>query len=250
MHILPFFLNLNLIELNLQVIYFTKMRLFANQLNYSETMKLQLQRMVQFISLLYVPAWLSAPLAANAPGNDLRLYQDLLRYQTVDKEVADAALAVMRRHMAYMRPETVVLSLTSEAVSAEEKAEMALKLLSKPVCDDAEDTILQYVDADSRLADFVDGSSWLVFQLLKVDASRWLDKPVSTWEADGEYQAFERFVRDLKVTNDVAERGVALIQDFAHTITKDDQQLQWLLQAVEAHRKRVPSFEKHHLDSL
>ena len=35
---------------------------------------------------------------------------DLQRFQDVDRPVADAALAVLRRHTAYLRPETVVLS--------------------------------------------------------------------------------------------------------------------------------------------
>ena len=68
--------------------------------------------------------------------------------------------------------------------------------------------------------------------------------------ADEGYVAFKLFVASLKVTNDVAERGVAMVETYANTVTKDDQQLQWLLQAVEEHRRRVPSFTKETLGML
>ena len=95
--------------------------MFSDQMRYTANMTQQLRRMVQFLSLLYVPAWLSAALPSDAPRNDLQLFQSLLRYREVDKAVANAALSVMRRHMAYLRPETVVLSLASSAVTDPEK---------------------------------------------------------------------------------------------------------------------------------
>ena len=41
-----------------------------------------------------------------------------------------------------------------------------------------------------------------------------------------------------EVINDTADRGIALIMRFAPA-AKDDTEPQWLLQAVEGHRKRV-----------
>ena len=40
-------------------------------------------------------------------------------------------------------------------------------------------------------------------------------------------------VSDLNVTNDAAERGVAMIESFTNTVTRSEAQLQWLLQAAE-----------------
>ena len=51
------------------------------------------------------------PLAADAPLYGLQLCRDLQWFQDEDRPVADAVLAVLRRHTAYLRPETVVLSL-------------------------------------------------------------------------------------------------------------------------------------------
>ena len=82
------------------------------------------------------------------------------------------------------------------------------------------------------------------------DARHWLSKPVNMWKTDDTYREYQQFVTDLRVTNDAAERDIALIQAFANTVTRDEQQLEWLLQALEANRKRTPSFLKKSLDSL
>ena len=77
-----------------------------------------------------------------------------------------------------------------------------------------------------------------------------MQQPVSAWEDDNGYRAFRDFVRDLKVTNDAAERGIAMIESFTNTVNRDKSQLQWLLQAVEDHRKRVPIVNKDALGAL
>jgi len=43
------------------------------------------------------------------------------------------------------------------------------------------------------------------------------------------------FVHNCKVVNDMAERAVKLITDFAGTITKEKVQRQYLLQTVKKH---------------
>ncbi|XP_043234595.1 uncharacterized protein K02A2.6-like [Amphibalanus amphitrite] len=56
-----------------------KMFLFADQLEYDEPMQEKVQRMAQFLLLFYVVAWLRAPVAEDAPANDLNLYRSLVR---------------------------------------------------------------------------------------------------------------------------------------------------------------------------
>ena len=42
---------------------------------------------------------------------------------------------------------------------------------------------------------------------------------------------------ELKVVNDPAERGMALIQEYCGLMTKDEQQLQFLVGIVQKHQK-------------
>jgi len=53
-----------------------------------------------------------------------------------------------------------------------------------------------------------------------------------------------------KVVNDISERAVKLIQDFATSITNDETQKQYLLQVVEQQRKAVPNFNKDTVNNL
>ena len=50
----------------------------------------KLWRFVRFLCILYVPAWMTAPLTADAPQNDLLLMQTLQQYERLDGAVARA----------------------------------------------------------------------------------------------------------------------------------------------------------------
>jgi len=54
----------------------------------------------------------------------------------------------------------------------------------------------------------------------------------------------KRRLATLKVVNDTAERGVALIQEYNKTLTKDERDLQFLLQVVADHRQLYPVANK------
>ena len=54
-------------------------------------------------------------------------------------------------------------------------------------------------------------------------------------------------MKNLKVVNDNAERAVSLIQTFNNTITKNEEQKQYLLKIVLEHRKAFPTPAKKFL---
>ncbi|KAG7165322.1 hypothetical protein Hamer_G007126 [Homarus americanus] len=188
-----------------KIIYYLKIYMFSHQLELSSYLCVKLQRMAIFVSLLYTPAWLKSPVAEDAPVNDLQLHQELLRYRAVDCEVADAALAVASRHLWYLRPQTVVLSLCSEKLSAAEKKEMATKLSCLEETNDyANDNLV--IQQTTRLSDLIDERSWMIFKEHHVCGTAWLMSPVEDWEKNEEFMKLKDFSRSLKVTNDVAER--------------------------------------------
>ncbi|KAG7170848.1 hypothetical protein Hamer_G023828 [Homarus americanus] len=138
-----------------KIIYYLKIYMFSHQLELSNDLCVKLQRMAIFVSLLYTPAWLKSPVAEDGPVNDLQLHHELLRYRAVDCEVADAALAVASRHLWYLRPQTVVLSLCSEKLSAAEEKEMATKLSCLEETNDyANDNLV--IQQTTRLSDLID----------------------------------------------------------------------------------------------
>ena len=72
----------------------------------------------------------------------------------------------------------------------------------------------------------------------------WLSKPVKEWKKDKEFLEMEEFILNLKITNDTAERGVKMIQDYSKILTKDTKERQDILQVVEQHRNEIRDVKK------
>ena len=60
----------------------------------------------------------------------------------------------------------------------------------------------------------------------------------SEWGLIPTYQRSRVAAQSVKVVNDLAERGVALVQEFNSSLTRNEEQRQFLLQVVEEHRKQ------------
>ncbi|KAK8394256.1 hypothetical protein O3P69_006447 [Scylla paramamosain] len=74
-----------------------------------------------------------------------------------------------------------------------------------------------------------------------------LDRVESRPEKEVYKKALE-YVRNLRVVNDIAERGVNMMNDFANVITTDPKQREYFLHAVEYCRRRFESFKKQTLN--
>ena len=90
-----------------------------------------------------------------------------------------------------------------------------------------------------------------------MDASSWLNKAAIEWATDSDYFSYREFVHSKIVANEQrrSKRGVAMIQSQTFsmardTVTKDDTQLQWLLQGVEAHQRKVTKLDKLTVETM
>ena len=61
----------------------------------------KLQRLIQFLCIIYASAWMTVPLTADAPQNDLLLIQTLQKFQRLDGAVALRASKLLR-HLWYV----------------------------------------------------------------------------------------------------------------------------------------------------
>ena len=86
------------------------------------------------------------------------------------------------------------------------------------------------------LRDFVTKSTLKFFKFLDLQ-EEFMEHDPSKWVELEVYQRNQEVVRSVKVVNDLAERGVALIQEFNLSLTRNEEQKQFLLQVVEDHRK-------------
>ena len=90
-----------------------------------------------------------------------------------------------------------------------------------------------------RLEGFVSTNTLHFFQRLKLSMD-FLAENRQCWAAREDYLLAELMVRCLKVTNDNAERGIALTEEYNRLITRDKDQLQFLLQIVAEHHRSYP----------
>lgn len=102
---------------------------------------------------------------------------------------------------------------------------------------------------DKNLEDFVTAQSMTLIQMLELPDG-FLAVDPDLWEDRDDYKQATETVESLKVVNDHAERGVALIQEYSGLLTRDETQLQFLLQVVEDHRKMYSDSRKQTLSGL
>lgn len=239
-------------------LYLLKIFLLSNSFPLTANQSEHLTRLVGFVVHLYGRYFLSAPLAAAAPRHDLSLWYDLKEYRHFDNEIADAALASLRRHLWYLCPELVVLSMFDDHTPLEEKQEMAIALYNlprpqvyttgKPGQPNFDPVGVHLLDVKPSLAAFITPRSWLLFHLLESNAG-WLQQDPEMWPNNAEYQFLQNFVNDLMVVNDPAERAVKDVQECAQ-LTRDPAHRDNVILVRSDHRGRVARLRKADLHNV
>jgi hypothetical protein len=183
------------------------------------------QRLNRFVVTVYLQSWFTCRNAADAPINDILLIQRLNDYD--DIALQKTGLKMMKRHSWYLTQELATLSLFSQRLSQSEKSELVSTLKT-----DRGEHLLKSLPRN--VEELVISRSF--FQTAGIDDG-FLDQPVESWPLNDSFNFADSFVKNLVCVNDCAERGVALMQTFNATITKNEDQKQYLMQVVEKHRK-------------
>ena len=105
----------------------------------------------------------------------------------LDKEIAADALQVIRSHLWYLHPQTVVFTLFSPSVDTADQDEMAQKL-SSVTAHESYAIANVSVDDDTLLQDPIDEQSWLLFKKLGHRDATWLITPASTSSDDPQHR--------------------------------------------------------------
>ena len=223
--------------------------LFRDQFKLTAKELKNLTEFCLFVSHVYVKAWIACPLACDAPVNDLQLFKHIKQYVEVNKVVSDTALKKLEHHLWYVGPELVPLALFSNKVSVEQKRRIIERMqqcgqefsvggIRLQNCSDLQ---------NKELYELITSSSLRTLQLLRLDTNFIMTNDPETWNDSPLYMQNKCIVDSLKVVNDMAERSIALMSDFNSSITKNETEMQRLIQVVEDHRKRVPDSSKRTL---
>ena len=184
-----------------------------------------IHRFNRFVVCVYLQSWFTSRIVENAPVNGVQLIQRLNAYD--DQVLRDCGLNMMKRHSWYISQELETLALSSHRLSSDEKT-----LLVANITGDRGQHLLKTLP--QTIVDLRESHS--LFKTIGTDDS-FLDAPVESWSDSQSFKIAEALVKNLACVNDCAERGVALMQTFNQTVTKDEEQKQFVLQVVEKHRK-------------
>ncbi|ESN92918.1 hypothetical protein HELRODRAFT_165054 [Helobdella robusta] len=236
-----------------KVIYCLKMYLFRNEFKLTATETKSLTEFCLFATHIYVPAWMLCPIPSDAPVNDLQFLSRIEQYSEINKNVASAATKKLKNHLWYLGTEMVWLSLFSNKVANAEKqliveamtavdSDWSVRGVKYPA------TELEQVKS-KPLHDLVSGTSRAALLSLGMDVAILRKTEPDSWNDLPLFQKVANVVKSLKVVNDTAERTVALMTNFNQSITKNETELQKLIQVVEDNRTRIPDSSKRTLAS-
>ena len=74
---------------------------------------------------VYLKTWFTAPLATQAPANDLRLLKELESYKVIDNDVSAATLKKFINHLWYLNEKNVCMALFDDTLSLNERSSLA-----------------------------------------------------------------------------------------------------------------------------
>ena len=122
----------------------------------------------------------------------------------------------MLRHLWYFSERLVASAFFDDRVSNKTKESMAKNLQRNPTTTNLARLNGKDFDCTLGLENYVTRRSMCFFDLIEANgqkkAKSFLSQPPSTWLTDKNYTEMKLTVHELRVVNDTAERGVALIQ--------------------------------------
>lgn len=232
-----------------KALYALKIYLFRDQFKLTAYETSGIRDVCVFIVRLYARAWFTAPDAIAAPYNDLRFLQCLKRYEGIHSAISKAAVNKFSGHLWYLSEELIALALFDPAVPADTKRAMVQAIVgldgvqrSQPKGPKRIKIAIKSIEQAS-LTQFVTENTLNFFGRLDLP-TEFLQADPDTWDCRDDYKAACTITHSLKVVNDLAERGVALIEQYNSLLTKDEEQKQYLLQVVQDHRSRFPDARK------
>src|SRR6218665_717760 len=232
-----------------KVLYSLKIWMFRGQFKLTAKEESNLKEICLFCVLIYIKAWITAAMPMAAPKNDLQLLDALLKYENRHPAISKATSEKLANHLWYLSDELVVLALFDSEVTVETKRLMVTAMEHESAeeslrCPRPQMNVRKF--GRRGLESFFSPKSMLFFKKLEL-STEFLAVDPSTWESRSDYQNSVEKVRALKVVNDFAERGVALVQSYNRLLTKNEDELQFILQVVEEHRRKYPDTLKRTL---
>ncbi|XP_050499022.1 uncharacterized protein LOC126879795 [Diabrotica virgifera virgifera] len=243
-----------------KAIYCLKLFLFRDQMKMrKDNSKLNAEICV-FVVYCYVEAWFSATNTTGAPLNDIYFLRKLVIFKNINENIATIAITKFLNHLWYLSEECAAMAIFDDRIERVEKIRMAQKIMecaSKNIEtvnekeEENEETeviekklSLQIRDVQNFVqkdlpTELLSANSLQLFKRFGICVEFLQDDPLN-WENREDYRTGKNIISTLKCTNDIAERGVKLIEDYNEKMTKNEHQKQFLIQVVQEYRREFP----------
>lgn len=206
--------------------------------------EIRLTQFVIFVVKIYMKQWYTCYNAVESPVNDLKFMIALKNYRQCNDEIARSCEEVLSRHLWYLGERMVGLAFFDQRLNINDLTRMTnnLQRASNAQNKIRNTTNIINVNLNVHISDFVTKETLEFFRIVsnKTEVNFYKKNPCQ-WEQDDEFKQIRDIVLSLNVTNDPAERGVAMIKEFNESSTTNEAQKQYLLQVVEQHRKDFPT---------
>lgn len=198
-----------------------------------------------FVVKVYVRQWIMCRSAIQAPRNDLHFLRSLQKYKNENEVIATTAINVFLRHLWYLSEQNIGFAFFDSRIEDDEKIEMVAALNKDPNPRNRYRNQTIKVDDDVNIASLVSKETMLFFEILSDNRPlNFLAKHPKEWQDDASFISLQNKVIKIIVSNEPAERTVALTSDYNVGITQDEDERQKVLKSVEFSRKTIPDKKK------
>ena len=230
-----------------KALYILKIFFFRNVYPLSSSDLKSCREICIFLVKFYIKIWFNAPHAAKAPQEDLQMLKSIHLFEKQDREISTAVFEKLSLHLWYLVPETAALAFFDDEIPSVRKNLMVQALSQeskKPIMDYKRNQAKKCMElVDKEIEYFISKDSMKFFSAFQIETS-FLEEDASHWMGNAAYEKGKKIVSQLKVVNDVAERGVKLMSDFNDLKTRDEDQKQFLLHVAREYREKFPDINK------
>ncbi len=229
-----------------KVIYCFKIFLLRDELDLPPETIVGIKEMCNFFfAIIYVKAWILAPITSEAAVNDLKLLNQLEDFRCINGEIVNAAKTKIQNHLWYLGEELIAFAFFSNQISPKEKFAMQKSLQRKPSVAGRQ---LKWKPSGSikkiKLADLINSKTLETLTMLNMDIELLTGRHPSEWKRSSSYREMKMKVDAIKVVNDTGERAIALMSSVNGFLTKNENELQDILQVIENQRKKHSNINK------
>ena len=236
-------------------VYNMKMLSCSSVFPLSEQELAEVEDISEYVVLFHAKPWFESSLASEAAVSDITFLCHIQRRYKISQvwKVCDT----FYRQLWYLTGELIPLALASKTLPAEELEALAKALhqaereppsIGKPHFPTITISLTPH-PTPPKMASFVISDSWAIFYRLGLDGlNDWLLLPCKLWPLFPPFNKLCSFVRNLAVTNDLAERGCHLMTEFINRVQSPTARAA-LVACVSNHREKMKDFTKKSLEN-